>query len=59
MDAAAPVVEDRRPRVAVRIEPAHVCLLELVEDGYDLLVGRPVLWHPRDYDRRVPALELE
>ena len=57
--AAALAVKNGRPRVAVRLEPRPGRLLELVEDGFDLFVGRPVLRHPRDHDRPVLALELE
>ena len=57
--AAALAVEDRRPRVAVRLQPRPRRLLELVEDGFDLLVGRPVVGGPRDHDGRVLALEFE
>ena len=60
VDAApALAVEDRRPRVAVRLQPRPGRLLELVEDGFDLLAGRPVLRRPRDHGGRVPALEVE
>ena len=57
--AAALAVQDRRPRVAVRLQSGPRRLLELVEDGSDLLVGRLVVRRPRDHDRRVLALELE
>ena len=40
--AAVLAVQDRRPRVAVRLQPGPRRLLELVEDGVDLRVGRPV-----------------
>ena len=60
VDAApALAVQDRRPRVAVRLQPRPRRLLELVEDGFDLHFGRPVLRCPRDHDRPVLALELE
>ena len=52
-------VQDRRPGVAVRLQSRPGGLLELVEDGPDLRVGRPVLWRPRDHARGVPALELQ
>ena len=57
--AAALAVQDRRPRVAVRLQSRPRRLLELVEDGFDLLVGRPVLRRPRDHGRPVLALETE
>ena len=57
--AAALAVQDRRPRVAVRPQSRPRRLLELVEDGFDLFLGRLVLRRPRDHDRRVLALELE
>ena len=60
VDAAAVLaVQDRRPRVAVRVEPRPRRLLELVEHGVDLRVGRPVLGRPRDHDRAVLVLELQ
>ena len=60
VDAAAVLaVQDRRPRVAVRVEPRPRRLLELVEHGVDLRVGRPVLRRPRDHDRAVLVLELQ
>ena len=60
VDAAAALsVQDRRPRVAVRLQSRPRRLLELVEDGFDLRLNRPVVGSPRDHDRRVPALELE
>ena len=60
MDAApALAVKDRRPRVAIRLKSRPRGLLELVEDGFDLLLGRPVLRRPRDHGRPVLALELE
>ena len=57
--AAALAVLDRRPRVAVRFEPGPGHLLELVEDGCDLRVGRPVLRRPCDHAGRVLVLELQ
>ena len=42
-------VQDRGPGVAVRLQARPRRLLELVEDGPDLLVGRPVLRRPRDH----------
>ena len=53
MDAAVLAVEDRRPPVAIRLQSRPSRLLGLVEDGIDLLVGRPVGRSPRDHDRRV------
>ena len=52
-------VQDRRPRVAFRLQSRPRRLLELVENGFDLLFGRPVLRRPRDHDRPVLALEFE
>ena len=57
--AAALTVQHRRPRVAIRLQSRPRRLLELVEDGFDLLFGRPVLRRPRDHDRPVLALEIE
>ena len=60
VDAApALAVQNRRPRVAVRLQSRPRRLLELVEDGFDLLFGRPVVRRPRDHDRPVLALELK
>ena len=50
-------VQDRRPGVAVRLQSAPGRLLELVEDGPDLVVGRAVLRRPRDHARGVLVLE--
>ena len=52
-------VEHRRPRVAVGFEPGPRRLLELVEDGFDLFVGRLVLRRPRDHAGGVPVVERE
>ena len=52
-------VQDRRPGVAVGLQPGPGCLLELVEHGTDLLGGRPVLRRPRDHGRGVPATEIQ
>ncbi|MCY4660887.1 MAG: hypothetical protein OXF93_13895 [Acidobacteria bacterium] len=57
--AALLAVQDRRPRVAVRVQPCPGRLLELVEDGFDLRVGRPVLRGPRDDGRAVLVLERQ
>ena len=57
--AALLAVQDRRPRVAVRVEPRPSRLLELVEDRFDLRIGRPVLRGPRDDGRAVPVLERQ
>ena len=58
--AAVPLaVLDRRPDVAVGVEPGPGRLLELVEDGFDLLVRWLVFWRPRDHARRVLVLELK
>ena len=59
VDAAALAVQDRGPRVAVRLQSRPRRLLELVEDGFDLLLGRLIVRRPRDHDRRVLALEIE
>ena len=60
VDAApALAVKNRRPRVAVRLQPRPRRLLELVEDGFDLLIGGPVLRRPRDHGRPVFPLEVE
>ena len=60
VDAAAPLaVLHRHPRGAVRLESSPGGLLELVEDGFDLRVGRPVLRRPRDHAGGVLVLELE
>ena len=55
--AAALAVLDRRPRVAVRLEPGPGRPLELVEHGFDLRAGRPVLRRPRDHAGGVLVLE--
>ena len=52
-------VEDRRPGVAIGVQPRPGRLLELVEDGPDLLVGRLVLRRPRDHPRGVAAAERQ
>ena len=57
--AALLAVQDRRPRIAVRVEPRRRRLLELVEDGFGLRVGRPVLRGPCDRGRPVLVLELQ
>ena len=57
--AAALVVLDRRPRVAVRFQSGPGRLLELVEHGLDLRVGRPILRRPRDHAGGVLVLELQ
>ena len=57
--AALLAVQDRRPRVAVRLQARPGRLLELVEDRFDLRAGRPVLRRPRDHDRAVLVLELQ
>ena len=60
MDAAAALaVQDRRPRVAVLLQSRPRRLLELVEDGFDLLIRWLVVRRPRDHGRRVLALEVE
>ena len=57
--AAALAVLDGRPRVAVWLQSGPGCLLELVEHGLDLRVGRPVLRRPRDHAGGVLVLELQ
>ena len=57
--AAVLAVLDGRPGVAVRLEPGPGSLPELVEDGLDLRVGRPVLRRPGDHAGGVLVLELE
>ncbi len=57
--AAALAVLDRRPGVAVGLEPRPCRLLELVEHRLDLLVGRAVVRRPRDHAGRVLVLELQ
>ena len=60
MDAAAALaVLDRRPRVAVGLEPGPGRPLELVEHGLDLRAGRPVLGRPGDHAGGVLVLEIE
>ena len=50
-------VEHRRPCVAVGFQPRPSRLLELVEHGFDLLVGGSVLRGPRDHAGGVLVLE--
>ena len=57
--AAALAVQHRRPRVAVRLQSRPRDLLELVQDGFDLLAGGLVLRRPRDHGGRVLLLEVE
>ncbi len=57
--ASAFAVQDRRPRVAVLLQSRPRRLLELVEHGFDLLVGWLVVRRPRDHCRRVLPLEVE
>ena len=57
--AAALAVQDRSPRVAVGLQSRPGGLLELVENGFDLRVGRPVLRGPRDHGRAVLVLERQ
>ena len=57
--AALLAVLDRGPRVAVRLQSRPGRLLELVDDRFDLRVGRLVLRRPSDHDRRVLVLELQ
>ena len=57
--AAALAVLDGCPRVAVRIEPRPGRLLEPVEHGLDLRIGRVVLRRPGDDAGGVLVLELQ
>ena len=57
--AAALAVLDGCPGVAVGLEPGPSRLLELVEHGVDLRVGRAVVGGPGDHARRVLMLELQ
>ena len=60
MDAGAVLpVQNRRPGVAVGLQPRPGRLLELVEDSPDLCVGGPVLRRPRDHARGVLPLEAQ
>ncbi|MDE0075126.1 MAG: hypothetical protein OXU32_14305 [Gammaproteobacteria bacterium] len=60
MDAASALaVQNRRPRVAVRLQSGPRRLLEFVEDRFDLLIGGPVLRRPCDHGRPVFPLEVE
>ena len=52
-------VQHRRPCVAVGLQTRPGRLLELVEDGFDLLVGGAVVRRPCDHAGRVPVLEVE
>ena len=52
-------VEDRRPCVAVGFEPRPSRLLELVDDGFDVLVGGLVVGSPGNHAGGVPVLEVE
>ena len=49
----------RRPGVAVRLQARPGRLLELVEDGPDLRVGRPGVRRPGDHERPVLVLEVQ
>ena len=57
--AAALAVEHRRPCVAIRFQPRPSRLLELVEHGFDLLVGGSVIGRPGDHARGVLVIELQ
>jgi len=57
--AAALAVLHGRPRIAVRLETGPGGLLELVEHGLDLRVGRAVLGRPRDHAGGVLVLEVQ
>ena len=57
--AALFTVEHRRPCVAVGFEPRPSRLLELVDHGFDVLVGGLVVGSPGDHAGRVPVLEVE
>jgi len=55
--AALLTVHHRRPSVTVGLQPRPSRLLELVEDGFDLLVGGAVVRRPCDHAGGVPVLE--
>jgi hypothetical protein len=57
--AALLTVQHGRPSVAVGLQPRPSRLLELVEDGFDLLVGGMVVRCPGDHAGRVLVLELQ
>ena len=52
-------VQYRRPCVAVGLQPRPGRLLELVEDGFDLLVSGMVVGRPGDHAGGVSVLELQ
>ena len=55
--AAALAVQHGSPRVAVGLQSRPRRLLEGVQNGADLFVGRLVLRRPRDHAGGVPVLE--
>ena len=57
--AAALAVQHGRPCVAVGFQPRPSRLLELVEHGFDLLVGRGVIGCPGDHAGGVLVIELQ
>ena len=57
--AALLTVQHGRPGVSVGLQPRPSRLLEVVEDGFDLLVGGMVVRRPGDHAGRVPVLEVE
>ena len=57
--AALLAVQHRRPCIAVGLQTGPGRLLELVEDGFDLLVGGLVVRCPCDHAGRVPVLEIQ
>ena len=57
--AAALAVQHGRPGVAVGFEPGPGRLLEFVEYGFDLGVGRGVVRCPGDHPGGVPVLERQ
>ena len=57
--AAALAVQDRRPRVAVRLEPRPGRLFEGIHDRADLRVGRSVVRCPGNHARGVLVLESQ
>jgi len=57
--AALFTVEHRRPCVSVGFEPRPSRILELVDHGFDVLVGGLVVGGPGDHAGGVPVLEVE
>ena len=62
MDMCSPsrlAVLDGYPSELVGFESCKGYSLELLQCAFDLLLGRPILWRPRNYSRRVFILELK